>query len=157
MKKESLTESQFYMWRTLFALAHADQVVTKEEVRFMAEALEDVPFSEEQKAILKKDIKSPQDIIAMFSGVTDAQDQARFFKFAHDLVWADGDFGKAEQEILLKLQKAHIRAVSVDDLIGKVKGIEFETPESAGLAARQPRTTKKIIFSFRDMFLKSGV
>ncbi len=152
-KSPVVTESQFYMWRTLFALAHADNVVTNEEVRFMAEALEDVSFSEAQKAALKEDIKTPQDIAEMFRGVSDAQDQAKFFKFAHDLVWADGDYGKAEQDIMLRLQKAHIRAVNVDDLIGKVS-MELEEPPRSGAKPPARRTAKKIVFSFRDMFLR---
>ena len=43
-----VSESRFYMWRTLFAVAHADNVVADEEVEFMAHILEDVEFSDHQ-------------------------------------------------------------------------------------------------------------
>ena len=47
---KTITESQFYMWRTLFAISHADNVVSDEEIRFMTEALEDLPFNAERSS-----------------------------------------------------------------------------------------------------------
>lgn len=111
-------------------MVHADGVATDEEVRFMAEVLEDIPFNPDQLAVLKNDIHEPQDIKAMFEGVTDSVDQAEFFKFAHGLVHVDGEFGAEEQEILLQLQEAHVQKVNVDDLIGSVEmTFEADVPE----------------------------
>jgi uncharacterized membrane protein YebE (DUF533 family) len=124
----SVTDSEFYMWRTLVATAHADNKLTGEEIRFLAEVLEDVPFSKEQNAALVADIKNPKDVAEMFKRISDAKDQARFFRIARELVWADGDFGKAEQDILLKLKKAHIENVDVDALVGKT---DLELDESS--------------------------
>lgn len=142
------------MWRALFAVAHADSIITDEEIRFMAEAMEDIPFTAEQKSILTEDIKNPQDIIAMFQGISDARDQAKFFQFARNLVWADGDFGKAEQDIMLKLLRAHVKQVDMEELIGNVD-LEFDdgTHRPAVKRATQ-RRAKEIITSFRKIFLK---
>lgn len=115
-----VSESQFYMWRTLFAVAHADDIVTKEEVEFMAHVLEDVDFTDEQTAILKDDIVNAKDIEQMFKGITSQDDRVRFFEFARDLVWVDGDFGEAEQSVMIKLFQDHFRKTNVDELIGKV-------------------------------------
>ena len=108
------------MWRTLFAIAHADGVVTDEEIRFMAEALEDIPFSDEQMAVLTSDMGSPQDVTEMFAKVDDAKDQSEFFNFARTLVHADGDYGIEEQDVMLKLKEAHMGTVDLDSLIGRV-------------------------------------
>ena len=51
-----------------------------------------------------------------------AQERTRF---AHDVVYADGDFGAEEQAILLKLQEIHAKNVDFDALIGKVD-LEFD-------------------------------
>ena len=51
-----VSESQFYMWRTLFAVAHADSIVADEEVAFMASVLNDINFTPEQTEVLKDDI-----------------------------------------------------------------------------------------------------
>lgn len=144
---KKISDSQFYMWRTIFAVAHADDVVTNGEIRFMVEALEDVPFTEEQRRILTNDIAEPQDIEAMFEKISEPRDQAEFFGYARKLVWADGDFGKAERDILLKLKAIHVKNVDVDDLIGGVK-MELEDDE-------RPEGFKEAIFSFRDHFLRN--
>lgn len=159
--KGNVNESQFYMWRTLFAMAHADDIVTEEEIRYMMEALEDIPFSAEQQDILKDDIGVKQDIEAMFNKITDAKDQAMFFNFARDLVWVDGDYGVEEQEVMLKLKRLHIENVDVDSLIGNI-GLQLESDEDdgdftdsdAGSSMRNKKSKKNIVFSFRDRFLK---
>ncbi len=150
---KQITESEFYMWRTLFAMAHVDGTVSDNEVSIMAEALEDIAFSEEQKKTLTYDIRNPQDIVAMFEKISDPKHQALFFKFARDMVWADGDFGKAEQEIMVKLKKVHLKATNVDDLIGSID-LEFDD----GLPDRKrPRGVKArdIVFSFREQFFRN--
>lgn len=149
---KKVSESEFYMWRTLFAMSHVDNVVANEEIRFMSEVLEDVPFSDEQRKILTGDIKVAQDITLMFSKVSDPKDQARFFKFAHDLVWADGEYGKTEQEILLKLQKTHLESTDVDELVGSIN-LEFEDgSQQAPSRGKSPDRTKNLFVSFRDQF-----
>lgn len=154
-----ITESQFYMWRTLFAIAHADNVVTDEEVRFMTEALEDIPFSEEQQKILKDDISEPKDIVEMFEKISSSKDQAEFFNFARELVWVDGDYGSEEQEIMLKLKRLHIQSVNVDDLVGNI-GLQLDSdsvsaPEKTDTG--RVNNKKSIIYSFRDRFLKDKI
>lgn len=148
-----ITDSQFYMWRTLFALAHADDVVTDEEISFMAKVMEDLPFSGEQSEMLKADAQEAQDIEKMFLGITDVQDQAAFFKFAHELVHIDGDYGAEEQAIMLRLKELHVRVANIDDLVGSVSlelETDFETQDRVD--GRPP--FEKIIHSFRDQFLK---
>jgi hypothetical protein len=114
-----ISESEFYMWRAVFATAHADQKVTGEEIRYLAEVLEDNPFTKKQRDVLIQDIVKAQDIAEMFRGITEQTDRARFFRLARELVWVDGDFGKEEQELLLKLQKAQVAAADLHDMIGK--------------------------------------
>ena len=154
MSGKGLTESQFYMWRTLFAVVHADNVVATEEVRFMAEALEDVPFSDEQRAILNEDIKHPQNIEAMFAGISDVRDQAAFFSHARSLVHIDGDFGADEQAIMLKLQKIHLQNKNLTDLVGHVS-LELEDDEPVQREASvAPKTLRDKVAAFRDRFMK---
>lgn len=155
----SITESQFYMWRTLFAVSHADDIVTEEEVRFMTEAMEDVPFTEEQKDILQDDISNPKDIVEMFEKISSDRDQAEFFKFARVLVWIDGDYGEEEQEIMLKLKRLHIQKVSVDDLVGNnsLSLEEDDIPSNISMDAPKVNNKKSILFSFREKFIKDKI
>ncbi|MGH1398871.1 MAG: DUF533 domain-containing protein [Alphaproteobacteria bacterium] len=145
-----ITDSQFYMWRAIFAVAHADGIVTDEEVRFMAETLELLPFSESQRATLSHDAKETQNIEDMFKGITDAADQAEFFKIAHKLVHIDGDYGAAEQSIMLKLKNLHVREINLDDLVGRVD-LQLEDDNQGNQP--QEETNKSPLKSFRDRFL----
>ncbi len=108
------------MWRTLFAIAHVDDLVSSEETRFMAEAFEEVPFSTVQRETLETDVREAQDIEEMFERITDADDRVQFFKMARTLVHIDGEYGDEEQEIMLKLTKSNLQKTDIDDLIGKV-------------------------------------
>ncbi len=153
-----INESQFYMWRTLFAIVHVDNVVANQEVTFMAEVLEDIPFSVDQIDVLRGDIVTAQDPAAMFALVTDPLDKARFFAFARELVWVDGRYVAEEQEKMIELEKAHLRDVDIDDLIGKVE-LEFEddVDQQITLKASSPHNTlKALIHAVRDDFLKEA-
>lgn len=122
-----ISPSRFYMWRTLFALVHADGIVTDEEIKFMQDKLESVPFSDVQRHQLCMDMAQAQNIMQLFDQITGAADQAEFFNIARALVHIDGDYGSDERAVLLKLKERHIQSVNVDDLIGKME-IELEDP-----------------------------
>lgn len=155
---KKISESRFYMWRTLFAMAHADNIITQEELRFMSQVLEDIKFSEEQTNILKDDIVNAKNIEEMFTGIKDTQDRVAFFNFARDLVWSDGEFCEDEQNAIMRLRRAHYKITNVDDLVGKT-GLEFEDQQDMlQRATKETESPKKwglrnAVFSFRSRFL----
>lgn len=152
---ETVTSSEFFMWRTLFALTHADGLVSNEEIRYMAEALEDIPFSDDQRKILNEDIKTPKDPAEMFAGISDVCDQARFFQIARDVVHIDGEYGVAEQDLMLKLKRLHVQNADIDKLIGTVT-LELESDEPPTVARSvEKRNKRDIVFSFRRRFLEN--
>jgi len=157
-EETGVSKSRFHMWRTLFAIAHADNIVTEEEIAFMAHVLEDIEFSDAQTAILKDDIHVPKDAEEMFKGITSQNDRIEFFEFARDLVWVDGDFGSEEQSVMIKLYQAHFKDTKVDDLVGTI-GLELEDDQSF-VAARPAKAAKNgglkdMISSFSRNFLSS--
>lgn len=157
MTEAGVSKSKFHMWRTLFAIAHADNIVTEEEIAFMAHVLEDIEFSDAQTAILKDDIHVAKDPEEMFKGITDQCDRVEFFEFARDLVWVDGDFGSEEQSVMIKLYQAHFKDTKVDDLVGTI-GLEFEEDRSYSTPAHNHHNTKnnslkEMISSFSKFFV----
>ncbi len=122
---DSITDSRFYMWRALFAIAHADEVVSDEERRFMNKTLHDYPFSAAQTQILEQDITVKQDVNALFAKITDPQDRSQFFDHARTLVWCDGDYGQKEQQILLRLKREHVQSADVDSM-SNIKALELD-------------------------------
>lgn len=152
---EGLPESKFYMWRTLFAVAHADNILTDEEVRFMSEALTDLSLSPAQRETLMQDIYQPKDIVEMFENISEAQDQAKFFAFARKLVWVDGDYGPEEQEIMLKLKEIHLKNFDLEDIMDEVE-LELDEEEQElfiDISRKVPQERARGLFSlFHKLF-----
>ncbi|MCB1721440.1 MAG: TerB family tellurite resistance protein [Rhodospirillales bacterium] len=111
-----VSESRFYMWRAVFALAHIDRVVTDEEKALAGRYLESVPFSEEQKAVLRQDLIDAQDIEEMFEQIDDPADQSEFFGFARLMVWCDGDFDQQEEEIFDRIKGIQMERINPEAL-----------------------------------------
>ena len=158
MSKDDVNKSAFHMWRTLIAVAHADDIVTDEEIEFIARMMEDVNFSDEQTAILKDDIVHAKNVNDMFAGITDQNDRVQFFDFARDLVWIDGDFASEEQSVMIALYQQHIKDTDVDTLVGHTK-LEFD--DDYGVEPANEDTTitekkrgfRKFISSLRRFFV----
>ena len=104
-----ISESRFYMWRGIFALAHVDGVVSAHELSFLDGSTKDLPLSDEQRVILEKDLADPQDAETMFAHVSDARDRAEFFTLARVLCWSDGDFDEQEKSMMRLLDGLNIK------------------------------------------------
>ena len=154
----AVSKSEFCMWRTLFAVAHADNVVTNEEISFMAQILDDVQFTDEQTEALKDDIVNAKNVTKMFSGVTNPKDRIQFFEFARDLVWVDGDFDSQEQSVMIGLYKQHMNDITVDELVGKIP-LEFEEDDVLKYLELDPYPYEKsgvmgMLSVFKNRFVK---
>lgn len=113
---EQITDSRFHMWRTVVALAHADGVVVPEEEAFVENYISALPFTDEQRAALREDLRTPQNAYEMFEQISERSDQAEFFQFARMLIWCDGDLDRQEDQIFKHLQKEQMRDVGIDNM-----------------------------------------
>jgi len=130
---KGVSESEFYMWRAIFALAHADHVVTDEERSFMTKNLAVISFSAEQRDVLTQDIETAQNISDMFLKIEDQEFRSRFFYYARMLMWSDGDFAAQEQKIITELGRAHYKMVDFGKMIEKNQ-FELEDQEKKWIA-----------------------
>lgn len=121
MTNQSLSESRFYMWRAVFAIAHTDGRVTPEEITFARNYLQNVPFLPEQKEALLNDLSEPQDVRDLLDQVTDPSDQADFFQFAMMLGWSDGEASASEQKLIDRLNAQQMSRFNRDDIARKIK------------------------------------
>lgn len=103
------SESRFYMWRAVFAMAHIDGKITPEELSFARQYLANAPFTQAQKDILIHDLDVPQNVGEMLLNVSDMADQADFFQFSHMLAWKDGEFSAQEQNLLERLTEEQMQ------------------------------------------------
>lgn len=134
LPQHGLNDSEFNMWRTIFAMAHADNEVTKDELAFMYDALEKEDFSREQRAILEKDIEVAQDPAELFMKIGKQEDRSRFFYYARMMCWSDGNFDEQEQEIILRLKSLHVRNVDFEKMLQDVS-MEIDESDKEQMAA----------------------
>ena len=126
-------DDELYMWRAIVAMAHADNVVTPEEVVFMKEMVKGSALSREQLEILEDDLRNPKDPADMFFRINDPKYRSRFFNYARMLCWCDGDFGAQEQEIITILQRDQARNIDLSSFKGDKSvnlGLELEMDDS---------------------------
>lgn len=116
LQMNGLKVSRFNMWRAVFAMAHADHKVTEEEKDFIRHYIENIPFSEDQRAILWTDIDTPPPVRDVFEQITDLEDRGDFFQFASMLCWTDGDFDAHEKAIEEKLKAEQMSSLDMDYL-----------------------------------------
>lgn len=96
-------QSEFAMWRAVFAFTYVDNVLSLEDQDLLHAFLKKVPFSKEQLAILKKDLAEPKDVVALYQKITRQQDKERFCVLARSIVWCEGDMHEQERAILKKV------------------------------------------------------
>jgi uncharacterized membrane protein YebE (DUF533 family) len=130
--RPALSQSQFYMWRCVIALAHADGHVQEEERAYLQRIIAGLDrrhgLSAEQKKVFETDMAQPQDVAALLPHVTDPQFRGQLIDFGRMLVWADGKLTPDEETVLQKLH---------GDLVGKLDVDGLRTEVRRELAARE--------------------
>ena len=134
LPKHGVTDSQFNMWRAVFALAHADDEVSTEEQAFMYKVLAEEDFSPAQRLRLENDMEFPQNTAEMFQSITSQDDRNRFFYLARLMCWSDGNFDEQEQKIMVRLKQIHHAEIDFDHLVSN-NALELAEEDRRSLAA----------------------
>jgi len=100
MDSSIVTDSEFYMWRAVFAFAFADGELSDPEHDLLNDYRGSVQFSPRQLEILKQDFANPQQVEHLFKRITAPEDKHRFCIMARALAWSEGDLDKQEERIL---------------------------------------------------------
>lgn len=117
---DKISDSRFNMWRAVVAMIHADEVIQPHEINFILTQTRDLPFSDEQRAILKNDLSVAGDVQALFGNITTPRDKEDFFHLARAVSWSDGDYDERERSTIthigkLKAQLGHTQQESDKD------------------------------------------
>ena len=148
-----ISESAFYMWRTVFALAHIDGIVTDEEKKFMKETLEGKNFSLEQRSRLEADIQIAQDPVELYTKIDRQKHKDKFFQLAKTMVWIDGDYAEDERQMLERLKQMksfNQNATKTEPLTVQVKDQESNDNDKAMKKGR----FKTVMKSLKDMVVE---
>ena len=99
----SISESEFYMWRAVFAFTFVDNVLSLEEQDLLHSYLAKVPFTKEQLKTLREDLLHPKSVVDLYRKITRREDKERFCVLARAIVWCEGDMAAQEREILKRV------------------------------------------------------
>ncbi len=100
---KGISESEFAMWRAVFAFTFVDNTLSLEEQDLLQSYLATVPFSNQQRIILKEDLRDPKDVVSLYRKITNPEDKKKFCVLARAVVWCEGDITKQEAAILKKV------------------------------------------------------
>lgn len=103
-RQEGVSDSEFNMWRAVFAFTFVDNTLSLEEQELLQSYLRMVPFSKHQLDLLKEDMADPSDdVLSFYRNITDPADKERFCVLARAIVWCEGNMIEQERKILQKL------------------------------------------------------
>jgi hypothetical protein len=102
-QKIGVDDSEFHMWRAVFAFALVDGVLSVEEQRLLQSYMMHVPFSHDQLETLRQDFRKPPRLLEMYRRITAQEHRERFCTLARALVWCEGSMNREEHDVLTQL------------------------------------------------------
>jgi len=118
---EHVEHSRFNMFRCIIAIAHADNVVTPEEREYIEGFFEVVPFSAEQLATLKDDLKRKHDPGQFLKEINNPEYRSQVVYFARLMAYKDGHMDPREEHIIEKLHSTIMDGIDVEQIEADVK------------------------------------
>jgi len=120
VENTTVSESRFNMWRALVALVHTDHKVMEEECDFFIRRFDAIPFTEDEKNILRQDLTTAQNVSELYALITDKEDRGTLIYFARLLFWCDGEFHAQEDAILQHLHQQTISKLDLEAIMTEV-------------------------------------
>ena len=99
---EGLSQSSFYKWRCLIALASVDAKLDPEEIKFFSSELgklHDEGITEEQMKVLSDDLRNPKQPEVFFVRIDDVYDKIDLVRMAYFLFNSDSVFETRERQV----------------------------------------------------------
>lgn len=119
--KQPVGTSQFYMWRCVVAIAHADGLVQAEERAYLNKIFGNMALTPEQKSAFDSDLQTPQDISQLLAHINEPEWRGQLIYFAGLLARADGVVDPAEEHLLEKLHSDQMASLDMDQIRADVK------------------------------------
>lgn len=119
-QKEPIGHGQFYMWRCIIAIAHADGVMHEAEREYLNRIIANMDrtggLTDEQKKTFAADMEEAQDISELLRNINDPQWRGQLIYFGGLLARADGELHPDEDLLLKKLHADHMASLDMDSI-----------------------------------------
>ena len=120
-KKPPIGNSQFYMWRCVIALAHADGLVQQAERAYLTRVFGKMGVTAEQARIFESDMETAQDIASLLTHINEPEWRGQLVYFAGLLARADGTLDPQEDHLLKKLRADQMSGLDMEQIRADVK------------------------------------
>ena len=118
----TMSESRFYMWRCIVALAHADGTVTPPEREMIWDALErEELLSKEQREEIMGDMDTPRSVDDLLGRVREGQDRQDLLIKARDLLWRDEIMGGMEERMMRRLRNTVNYGFDINEMMREAR------------------------------------
>ena len=117
------SESFFNMWRLVVLAAHVDHNVHEKEVDMIESYIKSLELDENQKQILRKEIKDPAPLDEILPKITEQGHRSQSIYFTRLLFWKDRVMNGEEEAFLDKITKYFQSFVDIDVVNKQLKEI----------------------------------
>lgn len=156
IKKEPLSNSAFYMWRCVIALAHADGLVQQAERDYLERIFTRMDslgsLTPEQKASFAADLAAPggQSIPELLSHINEPVWRSQLIYFGYLLARADGVLDPREEDILKKLHADQLSSLDMGQIRGQVQAAVDDEMFKHSLEMQKLAPEKGFLIPFLD-------
>lgn len=149
---QPLSESAFYMWRCIIAVAHADGAVQDAELQYLSKVFagmqRDSMLTPEQSDTLGQDLTTPQNIGVLLKHVTDHGDRHQLVYFAALMAQSNGELDPGEEAIIRTISAGELKDSETDQLLKDVRKALDDLHMKEALAkayAERPRGLRAVV------------
>lgn len=127
LKMDAMSESKFNMWRSCVAAVHLDNIVTKEEQKWVEEKIHNLPLSNDQRLMLIADLETGANFEEAFKKITEKQDLAFLLNTLRVIGYLDKNFSEIEKESFNKLEAIVLKGLDLKAITAEVEKMEIES------------------------------
>lgn len=125
--KKEMTESHLNMWRLVASAVHADEHVDPEEVQQIEKYLQELNFNEEQKEIIRRELKSPSPLEEILNKITEPGDRSQSVYLVQLLLWKDKVLTDTEESFLKKVRDHFMQFPEIKNIQSELSQLEEKT------------------------------
>lgn len=139
---KEVNDSKFNMWRACMAVIHVDGSVSKEEEKWAESKIVDLPFNDQQRKVIHRDLADGLDIETVLPSITHKPDVAFLLHLIRTIGHMDGCFDKHEKEVFQKLEKKILSGLDLSTIEKEITLMEERSYEPS----REENLNKHSVF-----------
>ena len=125
--KKEMTESHLNMWRLVASAVHADEYIDSEEVQQIEKYIQELNFNEEQKEVIRKELKSPSPLEEILEKITEPGDRSQSLYLVQLLLWKDKILTDTEEIFLKKVRDHFMQFPEIKNIQSELNQLKAKT------------------------------